>query len=84
MPRTIQMYTQAGQRTQGRGDIRPSARKNAQTVPMAWLMTVSTTVMTAAWSRMGRYFQTTLKSSAMGCHLPGGRNVRARCRRAAR
>src|SRR5919106_1094134 len=54
-----------GRRSHARGDIRARARKNAASVPSAWLTTVSAIVMSAACRRNGRYFQATAKSSCM-------------------
>src|SRR5882762_5083793 len=49
--------------------MRARARKNAARVPSTWLSTKSATVISEAWSRMGRNFQATLKSRCMSGHL---------------
>src|ERR671919_1417332 len=57
-----------GRRSHARGDIRARARKNAASVPSAWLTAVSAIVMSEACRRNGRYFQATVKSSCMSGH----------------
>jgi hypothetical protein len=68
VPRTIHIYAIAGRRSHARGDIRAKTRKNAASVPSAWLTTVSAIVMSEACRRNGRYFQATVKSSCMSGH----------------